>query len=487
MRADTPSLQPVDGNAEWLHSLALQALVYAWPLYETHRMRAATSPRRTAADGFAGNGPESPLRWCNTFIHERQLLTAGTSRVVMPNNDTLYTNAWLDLSDGPLVISVPDTGSRFYVLGLLDYFTNPFAHVGTRTTGNGAGRVLVTPPGWAGEVPAEFQAPGRHIASNTPWVWIIGRILVDGPDDVAQVAALQDQFALATLTDALAGRASPAKRFDPAFDPRAPFSLAHFLHGANAALAANPAPAADGTLLSLLATVGLGVNPEAVPALLASPDIAQALARAEVSVRALIDPTDRQDEQAQVSGRAAAVEAGVACASATAPPVSGWRSWRRLSEQQRNSYGADLLTRALVARQGIGALSPDEAIYPRCGCDSAGRPLHGGHRYLLHFAPGQLPPVQAFWSITMYDNRHYLLVDNPIGRYAIGDRTPGLRHDADGGLTLVVQHAMPLDETSRANWLPAPADGFFLCLRAYLPQPEMIDGRYRLPELQRLD
>jgi hypothetical protein len=465
-----PTDVAADAAAEWRYSLALQALIYAWPLYEMHRMRAATSPRRTAADGFAGDSPESPLRWCNSFIHERRLLTAGASRVVMPNNDTLYTNAWLDLSDGPLVITLPDTGDRYHVLGLLDYFTNPFAHVGTRTTGNGAGRVLVTPPGWVGEVPVDCQAPGRHIASPTPWVWIIGRILVDGEADVARVAALQDQFGIRTLADAQAGRPGQGKRFLPGFDSRTPFSVPHFLKGANAALAANPAPAGDASLLELLADMGLGATPQALPAILAQPAIASAWQRAAATAQALLAPTQRSSGQG----------------TGDVDRLGGWLP-SLLGAAHRLSYGADHLTRALVARQGIGALSPDEALYPRCVRDSQGQPLHGGHCYQLRFAPGQLPPVNAFWSITLYSSRDYLLVDNPMGRYAIGDRTPGLRHDADGGLTLAIQHAMPISEASRANWLPAPADGFFLCLRAYLPSAEMVDGRYRLPELQRMD
>ncbi|MBL8337975.1 MAG: DUF1254 domain-containing protein, partial [Rhodoferax sp.] len=172
-----PAIDPAvaaQAQADWLHSLALQAAVYAWPLYEMRRMRAATAVRKADGLGFAGGDPDSPMRWCNHFIHTRSLLRAGTSRVVMPNNDTLYANAWLDLSHGPLVIDVPDMGDRYYVLGFLDFFTNPFAHVGTRTTGQRAGQVLVTGPDWQGEVPVSFRAPGRHLRSGTRWVWIIG-------------------------------------------------------------------------------------------------------------------------------------------------------------------------------------------------------------------------------------------------------------------------------------------------------------------------
>lgn len=465
---DTPTETPAatDAHAEWLYSLALQAVIYAWPLYEMRRMWAATSPRKTAADGYAGDGPDSPLRWCNTFIHARELLRAGTSRVVMPNNDTLYTNAWLDLEAGPLVIEVPEMGERYYVLGFLDFFTNPFAHVGTRTTGPHAGRVLVTGPGWTGEVPPEFQAPGRHLKSGTRWNWIIGRILVDGEADIPQVTALQDGFRIRSLADAQAGRDTPARRFEASCNPRAPLALEHFVQQVNAALRANPAPAADASLVGLFGTLGIGVAEDESTHRLGRPGVRAALGRALATAQQLLDKSVRQvarDPGAKAVG------------------------WSRSMMVLGDSFGHDFLARAFVARQGIGALAPQEAIYPRCETDAEGRPLHGARRYVMRFAPGQLPPVNAFWSITLYSLRDYMLVANPIDRYSIGDRTPGLRFDADGGLTLHIQHAPPLDEAARANWLPAPADEFFLCLRAYLPRAEMVDGPYRLPDPQALD
>lgn len=455
-----------DAQAEWLYSVALQAVVYAWPLYEMRRMQAATSPRKAAGLGFAGDGPDSPMRWCNVFMHTRELLKAGTSRVVMPNNDTLYTNAWLDLSRGPLVIDVPEMGDRYHVLGFLDFFTNPFAHVGTRTTGQRAGQVLVSGPGWSGDVPGPLQAPGRHLRSATPWVWIIGRILVDGEADIANVIALQEGFRIRPLADAQAGvESSAATRFEARCDPRAPLSAVRFVQQANAALRENPAPAADAALVAQFGRIGLGVPPEMSAQRLAQPAIAAAWERALAAARGLLDQSARQ----------VAAEPGAARAG-----------WSRSMMVIGDSFGHDILARAFVARQGIGALAPQEALYPRCETDAEGQPLHGGQRYTMHFAPGQLPPVDAFWSITLYSARDYFLVANPIDRYSIGDRTPGLQHDADGGLTLTIQHQPPLDAKARANWLPAPADAFFLCLRAYLPRVEMVDGRYRLPDPQRV-
>ncbi len=449
-------------RADYLYSVALQACVYCWPLFEMQRMRAATSARKAPGLGFAGDSPESSLRWCNLFTHERELLSAGKSRVVMPNNDTLYANAWLDLSESALVIDLPATGSRYYVLGFLDYYTNPFAHVGTRTTGNGAGTVLVTGPGWRGEVPAEFQAPGRHVHSATNWVWIIGRILVDGAADVAAVNSLQDRFHMGPLDDWHAGRDGAPRRFDSRFAARAPLTAERFRSMVNDALRICPPPAADQMLVAQFGEVGIG----AAPGSALSPDAAAAFERACATTQKLLD-----SPEGMVFGRS--------------DGATRRRAWRRpmlLGE----SYGTDLLRRAFVSRQAIGALATVEAAYPRCESDASGQRLHGSHGYGMRFAPGQLPPVHAFWSITLYSASDYLLVANVIDRYAIGDRTPGLVRDADGGLRLTIQHAAPLDASERANWLPAPADGFFLCLRAYLPKPELVDGRYELPEPQRM-
>ncbi len=448
-------------RADYLYSLALQACIYCWPLFEMQRMRAATSARKAPALGFAGDSPESTQRWCNLFTHERELLSAGKSRVVMPNNDTLYVNAWLDLSGDALVISMPDTGSRYYVLGFLDYYTNPFAHVGTRTTGNDAGSVLVTGPNWNGEVPPGFQAAGRHVKSATNWVWIIGRILVDGLGDVITVNRLQDQFHMCTLQDWRAGRAGQARRFDSQFAPRAALDADRFKAMVNDALSICPPPASDAMLVAQFREVGIGAAPRTE----LSAEARAALQRACSTTQKLLDSAE-----AEVFG-------GNARTDGSATP-SAWRPPMLLGE----SFGTDLLRRAFISRQGIGALATIEAAYPRCESDATGAPLHGGKNYHMRFAPGQLPPVDAFWSITLYSAKDYFLVANPIERYAIGDRTPGLVFDADGGLTLTIQHAPPLDATARANWLPAPEDGFFLCLRAYLPKPELVDGRYQLPE-----
>lgn len=443
---DKPQIAATDADSAALHALAEEAVTYAFPLAEMSRMRAITSPKRCHA-GLAAEGPNDSRRWCNVFVHARELLGSGRSKVVTPNNDTLYVNTWLDLRQGPLVIEVPDTAGRYYVLGLLDFYTNPFGSIGQRCTGTGAGRHVLTPPGWSGELPAGLPV----IESPTPWVWIIGRILVDGPDDLPAVHRLQDGFHVrpALATQSLPARFEPGPQMDPA-QPDA----ARFLAVVNQALAENPPPVHERPFVARFAAVGMGAG-EGAP----SPD---QLAAIDAALQACLG---RWQGTGLVQTRA-----------------SGWQYMPPLGQ----SYGSDYLMRAQVALKYIGALDSLEACYPMAYHDGQGRPLDGHHAYRLRFAPGALPPAQAFWSLTLYDTRDCMLVPNPLNRFAIGDRTPGLQRDADGGLTLVLQHEQPSAPKSCANWLPAPEGRFYLCLRAYLPTTDMLQGCYELPAIERL-
>ena len=442
-------------NDTELQALAREAFVYAFPLHEMTRMRAATSPRKLPGVGFAGDGAHSTQRWANVFTATRQLLGAGGSRVVTPNNDTLYLNAWLDLNEGPLVIDVPDTDGRYYVLGLLDFYTNPFAHLGSRLTGNGARAFVVLGPG-ARQVPQGFEAAGAVVRAPTRWVWIIGRILVDGEHELPVVHALQDRFRLHRLDDWRAGRDSAPLRFDARCDAQAPLDVTGFVANVNRALRENPPPADEQALVARFAAVGLGADCPDMP----TPEH-----------RALLQPALAQGM------------AGLQAGGLGDTLVDGWSMPKLL----QGGFGADHLRRAAVALKYIGALESAEAVYPMAYVDAEGRPLSGEHAYRLHFAPGRLPPVNGFWSLTMYDRRNFMLVPNDIGRHAIGYRTRGLVHGADGSLTVYLQAQPPRDAAARANWLPAPEGAFYLCLRAYLPKPPLLEGGYRLPGLLRCD
>jgi hypothetical protein len=413
--------------------LVRDALVQTLSLFEMMRMRAATTARRHPTLGFASQDRASTLRWVNQFTHTHRKLGPDDREVVSPNNDTVYSNAWLDLSQGPVLIDTPDMGQRYWTLGLLDAWTNPFAYVGRRTTGNRRQRTLVHGPGWHGALPT--SGVSQVIAAPGDDVWLIGRILVDDSRaDLETVRALQSEMRMSRLdgTDA-------AMRVDTRLDGRrvGTPSAALYLATVDAALVRNPPPVGESLTWPL--------DPAAVGALLPG----------------VLDELRTQDQPRQLG--------------------NGWA----LPVAVRTGWGDDVLTRARVARNLIGALGIDEAMYPTAEVDDAGRALDGRHAYELRFPPAGAPKVGAFWSLTMYRRSDCLFVANPINRYSIGDRTPGLRQDAEGGLSIRMQAT---DPGPGHNWLPAPADElFYLVLRLYQPQPEHLEYRYAYPPLRRLD
>jgi len=406
------------------------SVIQTLPLFEMMRMRAATTARRHPVHGFAGEGRDSAMRWLNQFTHTHRRLGPDDREVVSPNNDTVYSNAWLDLSTGPVVIDSPEMGERYWTLGLLDAWTNPFAYVGRRTTGNRPQRTLVHGPSWQGTVPAGIT---QVIAAPGDDVWLIGRILVDddGPD-AEQVRGLQARLRMERLDGSDA-----AVRVDTVLDaadtgvpnPQVYRSVV------DAALQRNPPPPGEPLLW-----------PAATPAALAS-----ALPAVYARLRA--------DQQPHALG-------------------GGWA----IPVLVRTHWGDDLHSRARIARNFIGALGMDEAMYPTAEVDVDGAPLHGARRYALSFAPGAGPQVGAFWSLTMYRRSDCLFVANPIARYSIGDRTPGLRHAPDGSLTVRMQADDPGPD---ANWLPAPRDEpFYVVLRLYQPHAEHLEQRFAYPPIR---
>lgn len=423
-----------------LIALARQAVLYALPVYEMARMRASSSPRKDAHGVYADphGGPDALARWVNLFSHSRRLLNASDRRVVTPNNDTLYTNAWLDLSQGPVLIQTPDTGQRYYVLGLLDFYTNPFAHLGTRTTGNGAQTFFVHGPQWQGTVPSGCTA----VACPTPTVWVLGRILASAHEDMGPVHALQDAFAITTLDGQSAQRVSPCL-----VQPNEmPGDAASFVRVVNHEMGLNPPPARDQAELEKWASLGIGPNLP-VPANL---DLLQ---------KALTATLEELDTPAEGDLH------------------GGWRA----AVEVQDNFNGDWLTRAHVARSYIGILGAQEVLYLLAFRDSDGQPLDGQRSYQLRFAPGGLPQVDAFWSLTLYRKSDYLFDDNPMQRYAIGDRSQGLAFDDDGGLTLHFGHHPP---AQMSNWLPAPAAPFYLALRLYLPGQVHQQHQYNYPAIE---
>lgn len=405
------------------------SIVQTLPLFEMMRMRGATTARRHAIRGFAAVNPSSLFRWMNHFTHTQHLLDPTNRNVVSPNNDTLYSNAWLDLSEGPVVIQTPDMGERYWTLGLLDAWTNPFAYIGRRTTGNRSQRTLVHGPDWKGTVPTDVSqvivVPGYD-------VWIIGRILVDDtPEDLRRVHELQGQIVAQRLdgTDA-------AMPVDTLLDGHAsgvpPSSL--YREIVDHALARNPVPAGETLQWPRWDLELMNELPRVLAEL-------------------------RGREQPRALG-------------------GGWA----LPVAVRAHWSGDVLTRARVARNLIGALGIEEAMYPTAEIDADGEALHGLRAYELRFPPGGGPRVNAFWSLTIYRRSDCLLVANAISRYSIGNRTPGLRYERDGSLVIRLQADPPRRE---CNWLPAPSgDLFYVVLRLYQPQAEHLEFQFDYPPIR---
>ena len=396
----------------------------------------------------------------NGIVGIAQLAGPETRAVVAPNHDTAYSVGRLELGDEPLVVDLPDAGRRYAVLALLDAFTNDFAYLDARAAAGGARSVAIVPPGWSGALPAGV----RRVDSPTRLVWLLGRTLVDGPGDMPGARRVMAAHALTPLAAWERGERTPALILD-AFpgDTRAALALPRgvaFADAVAAALTADPPPARDACALRAFATVGIGpgrtpsaqvTDPVVRTALAAAPRIGERLARLALEL------DERRSRRRN-------------------------RGWL-VPGDRLGRYGRAYLYRASVALEGLGANTRREADYPRATRDVDGRPLHGRHRYVIRFAPGELPPVRAFWSLTMYDRRSFL-VDNPIDRYALGDRSRGLRRGRDGSLTIYVQRAAP-PGARRANWLPAPPGRFRLTLRLYEPRAAALTGRWKPPAIRR--
>jgi hypothetical protein len=424
--------------------LGQQAYLYGFPLLEFLRVRrTATSVRCPDAKG------DVPV---NAFSNATRFATPAERTIVAPNVDTLYSIAHLDLGRGPVVLSHPSTGRRYFVFQFLDPYTNTIGYVGTRTTGARAGRFAITWTKRRGR-----RVPGaRVVSSPARRVWVIGRTLASTRVDQRRALTLMRRYRLIPRGgERRFGRCRPGKRREA----RTPTALA-FLDALGRALAQNPPPARDRPLLQRLATVGVGPGRRPERAGLA-PDVLQALVAGvdgiARSLPGLVRDTVLQGARAN----------------------QGWNVPRSII----GNYGTDYTYRAGVALIGLGANTPEEAMYPTALTDATGQLFDGTNRYRLTFAPGQEPPARAFWSLTMYDADGYL-VANPARRYAIGSSHPPLVRRRDGSIVVAIQRDRPTE--AGVNWLPAPAGGFRLNLRLYWPRRSALSGRWKPPPVQRV-
>ena len=411
-----------------------EAFVYALPVFEVARFRYAGTAARPA--------DKSAL---NRLMHRRTLSTHLNRTVTTPNNDTLYSQAFLDLSGSPVDITTPDFGDRYFSVAFMDAFTNNFAIVGRRTTGTKPQHYFVVGPGWKGSAPADatlIRAPGNS-------VWVLVRILVQGPEELPEVQRLQDAITLRALTPF-----PPQDAVEPKLD-----DAENFIAVVNQVLSRNPPPPADRAELKRIARVGIGPG-KRVPdgAVLAAwkseyPNLKKRLFDTFETIQ---PPTIR----------------------------NGWN----YRTADLGNFGTNYAFRAVVAIVGLAALEPAEAIYTFAVSDKDGKALQSDRHYRWRIPPEGLP-VDAFWSLTAYEETPQgalYFADNPIHRYAIGDRTSGLIKNPDGSIDILIQHDAPTGPLA-ANWLPIPTGPVKLALRAYQPRAELIQGRYWYPGIELTD
>jgi hypothetical protein len=412
----------------------------------------------------------------NEIVNVNALATPSTQGVVSPNVDTAYSVAWIDLTTGPLVVNVPNTGARFYTFQFMDAYTNAFAYVGSGSTGTKAGAYAIVPPGWSGTLPAGITG---EIKSPTNTVWLLGRTLVNGPSDFPAVKQIQQQYELTPLSAWETGVRDPSVTLSsyPSTQKKPIPTGTDFISTLNQELTIDPPPAADDCPVEAMAAAGV---------VLPHPSAAQEDAADVANIAGMTMPI--QEDAATT----AAIDAGVAAgpkivAEATGKllvaDARGNHGWDVLTGSI-GDYGAEYLERAIVATDYLGANIPKQGIYPVAYVDVAGRTFNGAGDYTITFPKGLMPPARAFWSLTMYDSQNYLYA-NSLNRYAIGNRTTGLSYNRNGSLTLYVQHNEPSSAAARANWLPAPDGTFHMILRLYQPSAAALHGAWKPPPVFR--
>jgi hypothetical protein len=459
-----------------LMDIARLAYIYGLPAYEVARLRYRALGR-----------PRNPLQ-INTFRHTRTVNTPGNTDVTAVNSDTLLSRAWLDLSREPLVIHLPEETDRYYSLALMDIFTNNFAVLGPRTTSAVAGDVLLTGPRWDGAVSGETTV----IRAPTNAVWALVRILVDETADLRPVHSLQDQLG---IRPSGLGPASPSADHASRIPRVAPLDDAKplvFFDVLNAVLTENPTSPEDQPILDRLRRVGVGPALEFRRADFSPPQLAalrrgiaagQQTIRTQVGFRTGEPPPGRSELwPSDELLRRLRGPTDTLRVQMHADRRLGWSG----PVGAVGNFGTDYLLRAQCALAGIGLLPRAEAMYFTTASDAQGVPLDGRHRHVLRFPGGRLPPVDAFWSLTVYrtdENNRRWLVPNEIDRYSLGSYSHGLRHGKDGGVEVFIQQTSP--EGDSRNWLPAPEGRFVVTLRAYRPRRELLEGHYAIPDVER--
>ncbi len=442
------------------HAIGVEAYLYFYSPITMDLTRKQLTNQEPTPGGIGG-----PM---NSFANVGAFPSADMRVVVRPNFDTLYSSGWLDLTKEPMVVSVPDTGGRYYLLPMLDMWTNVFASPGWRTTGTEAGNFLVTPPGWRPDLRdrfiEEFKLPAntQRIDAPTPYVWIIGRTKTDGPDDYDAVHKIQAGYKITPLSQWGKEPEAGKVTIDPSVDMKTPPKLQvdsmpadkYFAYAAEL-LKLQPPHITDQPILARLKRLGFEVG-KSFDLGGADPAVQKGLANA---------PEDAQKLMAWKVPTLARI-------------ASGWS----MNTDTMGVYGNYYLKRAIVTQLGLGANLPEDAIYPLNLADDTGKPLDGASNYVLHFDKGQTPPVNAFWSVTLYDPKGFQ-VANPLNRFAVSSWMP-FKTNADGSLDLYFQNESP-GADKEANWLPAPKGPFNLTMRLYAPKSDALTGKWNPPPVMK--
>jgi hypothetical protein len=438
----TPSLSDAETK-----DIATEAYVYAYPLV----LMEVT--RRVMTNVAAPTDRGAPM---NQFYHMRSVPDASFTDVVRPNADTLYSSMWFDVEKEPVVVGVPDSGARYYLMPMLDMWTDVFASPGKRTTGTRAQEFAIVGPNWKGELPEGI----REIRAPTAQGWLIGRTQVNGKLDYPAVHNFQDKITAVPLRAYGAEYRPPDGKVDAALNMRSPaeqvadMTAKEFFATFAKATKTNPPHANDYPMLARLRRIGIepGRNFDFDAAPL---EVQAALKQAAAKAKARIDEAIKRGSR----------------------NVNGWA----MPMNPIGTYATDYAKRAGIARFGLGANTIDDAFYPTIGGTFSDLPLEGGNGYVMRFEKDQLPPARAFWSLTVYD-KDQRFADNPLNRFALGDRD-ALTFNQDGSLELYLQPRTP-GQAREANWLPTPSEGpFSATLRLYWPKREATDGTWSPPSL----
>jgi hypothetical protein len=440
--------------AEDVLEIAAEAYIYGYPLVTMDMTRRALT--NVAEPGSA----RAPM---GQFARLRTYPAVDDHSVTAPNADTLYTIVWLDVSKEPWILSIPDMGNRYYLMPMLDGWTDVFAVPGSRTTGERAQRYAITGPGWSGTLPEGV----KQYKSPTAIVWILGRIYCTGtPEDYQAVHELQDKFSIVPLSSYGKEYTPPPGQVDPSFDMKKAvrdqvdaMDTVTFFNYLAKLMKDNPPAAGDAPMVAKMAKIGLVPGRDFDPSKLGLLD--------EELVRAV--PKFAEVKILEYFRHM--------------KPINGWTI-----TMKTGLYGTDYVQRALITTIGLGANRPQDAVYPTSRVGVNGEHYDGASKkYVMHFDKGQMPPVDGFWSLTMYDS-HYFFVPNPLNRYTLSQRNKFVTN-ADGSVDLYLQAESP-GEAKEPNWLPAPKADFIPMLRLYWPKerpPSILNGTWRPPTIRAVD